>query len=521
MSPRTPDVTVIVAVYNTMPYLRETLTSLVGQTIGLDRLRVIAVDDGSTDNSGAELDRWQARYPDTITVLHQANSGGPAAPSNRALEQATGRYVFFVGADDHLGPEALERLVRTADELEADVVLGRLVGAGGRFVSQQIFDPGDRDDVTLTNSALPFALSNTKLFRRSLLEEHHIRYPEQLRSQSDQPFTIQAVVKARRVAVRSDYKFYYAVRRKDSSNITYGTPLHDLLSDTAVLMDLAADLIPDAAARHRVLHRHFTWEVSKVLNQRFVDSDRAEQTRVRDGIRKLAETYLTDDVRRNLEAHRRLLVSVAQFGTLDDLVVILRHHLAGKNRPVIVEGDRHYLGYPFFRDPSRPYPDEWYDATATLAPPAHQDGPATVQWGRDAAGRRALVVEWRSSLTDLDRTDEPRPRVFAGDHVAATAEIRPDRTIRADFVLDDVLAQDHQRKHRAVRFVRTVGGEFHSLPVTVRGKRSPVARILHRRGLRMWSVSTGTDRNGGLRIVVNPVTPRRFAGNVLRRLGLR
>ncbi|MEV6629630.1 glycosyltransferase [Actinoplanes sp. NPDC051470] len=513
--------TAIVAVYNTMPYLRETLTSLAGQTIGLDRLQVIAVDDGSTDDSGAELDRWQRRYPDTITVIHQANSGGPAAPSNRALEQATGRYVFFLGADDHLGAEALERLVRAADELSADVVLGRLVGAGGRWVSQQIFDPGDRDDVTLTNSALPFALSNTKLFRRSLLEEHHIRYPEQLRSQSDQPFTIQAVVKARRVAVRSDYKFYYAVRRKDSSNITYGTPLHDLLSDTAVLMDLAADLIPDAAARHRVLHRHFTWEASKVLNQRFLDSIRAEQSRVQDGIKKLAETYLTDDVRQSLEAHRRLLVSVAQFGSLDDLITVLAHHLASKNQPVIVEGERHYLGYPFFRDPERDFPDEWYDATATLGPRVHQAGPATVRWGRDADGRRSLVVEWQSSLTDLDRTDEPRPRVFAGDHVAAKTEIRPGGAIRADFILDNVLAEDVHRKRRALRFVRTVGGEFHSLPVTVSGRGKPLARILHRRGLRMWSVAPDTNRDGQLRIVVNPVTPRRFAGAVLRRLRLR
>ena len=79
---------------------------------------------------------------------------------------------------------------RTADELDADIVLGRLVGAGGRVVNQAVFDPGDRDDIDLVNSALPWALSNTKLFRRSMLEEHGIRYPEELRSGSDQPFTL-------------------------------------------------------------------------------------------------------------------------------------------------------------------------------------------------------------------------------------------------------------------------------------------------------------------------------------------
>src|SRR4029453_9083871 len=123
------------------------------------------------------------------------------------LEMATGRYVFFLGADDHLGTEALDRLgragraagggvgvgrrgggaaagapFRTADELGADIVLGRMVGTGGRVVNQAVYRPGNRDDIDLVNSALPWALSNTKLFRRSLIEEHGIRHPEGVRS---------------------------------------------------------------------------------------------------------------------------------------------------------------------------------------------------------------------------------------------------------------------------------------------------------------------------------------------------
>jgi glycosyltransferase involved in cell wall biosynthesis len=86
-----------------MPYLTECLNSLLGQTIGRNRLEIVAVDDGSTDDSGRELDRFAALHPDIVKVLHQQNSGGPAAPSNRALEVATGRYVYFIGSDDYLG----------------------------------------------------------------------------------------------------------------------------------------------------------------------------------------------------------------------------------------------------------------------------------------------------------------------------------------------------------------------------------------------------------------------------------
>src|SRR5690349_16951918 len=280
-----------------MPYLTECLRSLVDQSIGIDRLEILTIDDGSTDGSGAELDRWAAEYPGTFKVLHQENSGGPAGPSNRALELATGRYVFFVGADDYLGTEALQRLVTAADELDADIMLGRLVGAGGRVVNQAVFAPGNRDDITLGNSALPWALSNTKLFRRSLLEEHHIRYPEELRSGSDQPFTIRAVVAARRIAVRADYEYYYAVRRTDSSNITYRTSLAGVVQDTAVIMDTVADVITDPVDRAPVLRRHFTWELGKLLGKRFIEADRGEQLRVQEGVRKLADAYLTEEMR--------------------------------------------------------------------------------------------------------------------------------------------------------------------------------------------------------------------------------
>ncbi len=58
-----PDVTVVVPVHNTMPYLTRCLTSLVEQTIGPDRMEIIAVDDGSTDGSAQELDRFARLHP--------------------------------------------------------------------------------------------------------------------------------------------------------------------------------------------------------------------------------------------------------------------------------------------------------------------------------------------------------------------------------------------------------------------------------------------------------------------------
>ena len=510
MNKRVPDVTVIVAVYNTMPYLTQCLTSIFGQTIGVDRLEVVAVDDGSTDASGAELDAWAARYPGTMKVLRQANSGGPAGPSNRALDVATGRYVFFLGADDHLGSEALARLVGAADELDADIVLGRLVGTGGRHVDQAVYAPGNRDDIDLVDSALPWALSNTKLFRRSLIEEHGIRYPEQLRSGSDQPFTIRAVVAARRIAVRADYVFYYAARRTDSSNITYRTSLADFVQDTALIMDTAADAVRDPRALERVLRRHFTWELGKLLGERFLAASREEQSQVRDGIRKLAETYLSESLRASLDVQHRVSLSVAQFGTVEDVIEVARHRREHGLAPIVAHDGRFYLAYPGFRDRARGFPDDWYECTVQTLLRETQAEPARVDWGRSADGRRTLCVTWRSSLADLGLDGLGVRQVTVEGRPAISAELVNDGEhgvlVRARVVLDDLVAEERNRGIRTVDFG------------VVAGDVSRARRRLHRSGTRLYLAGPVLDRKGRLRVVVQPVTGRWIAGSVRRKL---
>ena len=82
-----PEVTVVVPVFDAMPYLVTCLSSLMEQSIGRDRLEVVAVDDGSTDGSGTQLDLLAASWPN-LHVVHQAASGGPSRPRNTGLDRA-------------------------------------------------------------------------------------------------------------------------------------------------------------------------------------------------------------------------------------------------------------------------------------------------------------------------------------------------------------------------------------------------------------------------------------------------
>ena len=345
MSP--PDVTVVVPVYNTMPYLTATLDSLIRQSIGLDRLEVVAVDDGSTDGSGPELDRYAERYRDVIRVVHQPNSGGPAKPCNVGLAAAEGRYVFFLGADDYLGDEALERLVRKADEWQSDVICARIVGVGGRWVNQVLYTQ-DRRDVPFPSAELASALSNTKLFRRSLLTEHGITYAQDLKVGSDQPFTIEAMLHAQRVSVLGDYDYYYAVKRDDGSNITYSSDWRARLAGISAIVEHIAQVVGPGEGRDLVLGRHFSGEIATLMRRDFVEVGEDEQAELVDAVDGLASRYLTEPMLPRLRVLVRWRFLLARERRLSDLDA-----LAGLDeRPaaLTVVGHEAQLRYPGLPD---------------------------------------------------------------------------------------------------------------------------------------------------------------------------
>lgn len=69
----TPKISIIIPVYNVEDYLQPCLDSMIDQPV--KEIEIICVDDGSTDGSGTLCDRYQARFPAVVRVLHQKKSG--------------------------------------------------------------------------------------------------------------------------------------------------------------------------------------------------------------------------------------------------------------------------------------------------------------------------------------------------------------------------------------------------------------------------------------------------------------
>ncbi|MFI0485670.1 glycosyltransferase family 2 protein [Actinomadura sp. 9N215] len=518
------DVTVVVAVYNTMPYLTGCLNSLVEQSIGADRMEVVAVDDGSTDGSGAELDRFAKEYPDIVRVLRQPNSGGPAAPSNRALDVARGRYVYFVGADDHLGREALERMVEAADGWGSDVLVGRMKGVGGREVKQELFAE-NRVDVDLFDSPLPWLLSNCKLFRRDLIERHKLRFPEDMRIGSDQPFTIEACVRAARISVLADYTCYYAMLRDDGGNITQGTvEVYTRLECAERLFEFVDGLLEPGPERNALVHRHAKWELTKPIREGLLDLDGAARRDVCTRVGAIVDRYVPDDVLALLPIVRRVRLRMAQRGDVDRLCAAIEADAAGKTYPIRLKDGRAYHAYHGFEDAAAGLPDDLYEVTKGLRRRLADEVRAvgarrsddivevtvrTPITGPDAKDPEtvhlALAVRGRDGRVRLDEASGAEVGRALGDDGLTLTVRMPKRLLFASGTAK-----------RTLRLIVRASGEAYDVAVPA-GLPGPCKSLVWHR-IRPYRLSVRGDKRGTTAIETRPSLPVRAVVRRLRRV---
>ncbi|MFI2208515.1 glycosyltransferase [Streptomyces sp. NPDC020141] len=368
-----PDVSVVVGAYNAMPYLTRCIRSVVDQTLGRDRIELIAVNDGSTDGTGEELDRMAEEFPSVVRVIHQENSGGPSAPRNVGIEQARGRFIFFLDADDYLGEEALQRMVSMADANSSDVVLGKMVGVGGRGAPKSMFKR-NQPKTDVFSSAVYWTLNPLKLFRRDLIERLGLRFRTDMRTGEDQPFVSMAYLHARAISVVADYDCYYWVEREDGNNVTRTTRgTHPRIKYLRVMMELLAREVKSSTKRDILLRRHFDVDIKSALRHLLRETEPEIRDSALAEIQQLITANLTEELTERYPAVHRLRLHLARHGMLEELREVTRFDQARKRGKVVVEKGRAYAAYPYFRDIGRAVPDHCYDITRELTVRHHLD----------------------------------------------------------------------------------------------------------------------------------------------------
>jgi len=252
-----PIVSVIIPCYNAEKNLTQCIDSIRRQT--LEQIEIICVDDGSTDSTLALLQDYQKKDP-RILVIRQKNAGAGAA-RNVGLDRATGEYLSFLDADDFFEPDMLEKAVAAAEQYYADYIV---------FRSNRYYPAEDRYEEipwSMRNSDLPpympFSYRQLtdniflsfvgwawdKLFRRSFVLEHHLRFQEQ-RTTNDMLFVFSALICAKRIAVVQDILAHQRRGSGDTLSVTRERSWHCFYD--ALL-----------ALRERMIQEDVFWELEK------------------------------------------------------------------------------------------------------------------------------------------------------------------------------------------------------------------------------------------------------------------
>nr|WP_179350622.1 glycosyltransferase [Streptomyces sp. Alain-F2R5] len=406
-----PRVSVIVPAYNAMPELTDCITSAMEQTIGLDQLEIIAVNDGSTDGTGKELDRLAATCT-SLRVIHQENSGTAAVPRNVALDVARGDYVFFLDSDDYLGPDALRRMVAMADENKTDIVLGKMVSVGGRAVPTAVFKKTQpRTDIF--SSAAYRTLGCWKLFRRSLLEGLNLRFPP-FRNTEDKPFTAAAYLNADGVSVVADYDCYYHRDRANGNNLTLTAQnLSHRMQGTRMCFETVARYLEPGPRRDQIMRRHVEWELCGPMWWLLLrESEEDVRERIYPEIRDWVENWVTDPIIEKLEPRDRVLLHLLRADRFDEVMTVIRNAKKDAERGHVVDKGRVYWRHPLFCATDTEVPDSAFDVTDRL-PVRHRV--ESVDWREDGV-LRLTGHAYVENVASLDPATELVLRCYDAGH---------------------------------------------------------------------------------------------------------
>lgn len=105
-----PVLSVIVPCYNVEAYVERCIQSILHQTLGLDKMEILLVNDASTDHTLDILRNYEKQYPQNIHVIDLEQNAGLSHARNVGIKHASTEYIAFVDSDDWIQPEMYEDL---------------------------------------------------------------------------------------------------------------------------------------------------------------------------------------------------------------------------------------------------------------------------------------------------------------------------------------------------------------------------------------------------------------------------
>ncbi len=236
----TPEVSVIIPMFNEEKFIAECLESLLAQS--LQDFEVIVVDDCSTDSSRQIVAGYLKKFGGRLKLsATKKNSGSGSVPRNKGLKLSRGEYVFFMDADDLILPNGLERMYKTAKYFDVEFVnctgFYNMSDDGKQRTLRHLKKPTANDE-SIFEMNLKWRVEGLlkdnfywapwrKLLRRDFLLVHKIFFPKGLKICEDEIWTHGLLFFAKKIVHVPLAVYLY--RKSDNSLLrTKRTPLQTI-----------------------------------------------------------------------------------------------------------------------------------------------------------------------------------------------------------------------------------------------------------------------------------------------------
>lgn len=203
-------ISILMPIFNVEEYIERSLISILNQTMDLEDIEVIMVDDCSTDNTKSIMKKYSDKYPNFKSLYHETNSGGCAIPRNTGFEIATGKYIMYLDPDDEYAEDMCETLYNKIEKENVDLVRCNYEMIYPDFSRlNYVYDKNlDEIEINCKTELPPLQVSVWNVIhRKSFLDENNIKF-ENLKNAEDILFSMTEFLNTDKMIFLNHYHGY-------------------------------------------------------------------------------------------------------------------------------------------------------------------------------------------------------------------------------------------------------------------------------------------------------------------------
>lgn len=263
-----PKISIVIPCYNVSGYLDRCWASLKAQTIGIDSLECIFVNDCSTDNGKTweKLKEIELDAPDSVMIVNLDENVGLGEARNIGISHAGGEYLEFLDADDELPPDTCKKLYDIASQNDVDIIqfnhlyiLGDQKRSSGSSTENKLYNIiSKKDRVPFLNATKVTYGCTNKFYKMDLILEAGVKFPAHVKYE-EPLFVYPLFLYAHKIYLLNEELYYYYLREGSIVTSEIGKKILDHPSVQLMLLEYLLDRQSLFDEYRDIIEIYFLW----------------------------------------------------------------------------------------------------------------------------------------------------------------------------------------------------------------------------------------------------------------------